>query len=689
MAALSKTKLTNEPASKAPLQRSLRIVAENLAALVRPFGWTVNESKLAEWSDTLLKTVELWLAADADDSSWIAPDWMLQAVLIPAEQRRAFKNDTDARALASVILETHWDFQLLTSGRMDSVKLLQSRDTANGAGTPFGTVFAEAEPIAIWFGRKHKMQPALAGATAETALRQLFAPATREETPDATREESPPAASVSGPKSKSGARKCGTVKLVARKAKPETAETVIVDPITGNSMQTIDIDLIVPDTNNREMSDGDQSIKDLASNIRQLGLLQPITVRPIRDTTPQRYMITAGERRWRACRLAGFETIPAIIRETAGHATAVTRLSENVLRENLTPSQLASEYKRLLDSGMTQKQVGEMFAEVSQGQISNTLRLLELPPSILQQVDAGTIKPTLIRSAIPYCDIPAVVKNIETLIESGDEITTVDIDRSVNDGIVAASRNMEYESDWHSYSKPDPKRRHFETLSKSDEKNLKVQTCKKLAEWQGQTRAFNVELFDQLNAEPLAERQRLHAAWKKKNTAAKPGAKAKAKGKDTKEIVYFENGHRVRMTIEGDMMEALANAIEACTDKVASYRIAITLIAFNNCDSFGNVLVGQQLYGMTHIPKLIEAIPTTVAEIQTKIKSAAVQMLREDCVELNVAECQQLAAVIGADLIRDWTPSEDVRQSLTSDGQLALAESKPGTIPEFLQPLFQ
>lgn len=129
----------------------------------------------------------------------------------------------------------------------------------------------------------------------------------------------------------------------------------------------------------------DVGLKELAASIEEVGVLQPIVVNK-GDTG---YVLVAGERRWRAARSAGLDTIPAVVREVEGDHTLVESLIENIQRQDLTPLEEAHAFRHLMeDYGMSQDQIAERVGK-SRPAVSNTLRLLQLPGPIQVMVDSG------------------------------------------------------------------------------------------------------------------------------------------------------------------------------------------------------------------------------------------------------------------------------------------------------------
>jgi len=130
-----------------------------------------------------------------------------------------------------------------------------------------------------------------------------------------------------------------------------------------------------------------EKLEELARSISLHGVLQPIVVRDIIGG----YELVAGERRWRACKMAGLETIPAIVRPFSDNEMMEIALIENLQREDLNPLEEATAYRQLLDEfGLTQEELSQRIGK-SRSHIANILRLLQLPPEIQESVSRGTI----------------------------------------------------------------------------------------------------------------------------------------------------------------------------------------------------------------------------------------------------------------------------------------------------------
>ena len=150
----------------------------------------------------------------------------------------------------------------------------------------------------------------------------------------------------------------------------------------------IPVDMVEPNPFQPRMTFDQESLEELTDSIRTLGLIQPITVRRKSDT---RYQIISGERRFRACRMAGMDMVPAYIRNTNDQGMLEMAIVENIQRENLDPIEVAMSYQRLIEEcNLTQEQ---MAARVSKkrASVTNFLRLLKLPAKIQHDLKVGLL----------------------------------------------------------------------------------------------------------------------------------------------------------------------------------------------------------------------------------------------------------------------------------------------------------
>ena len=157
----------------------------------------------------------------------------------------------------------------------------------------------------------------------------------------------------------------------------------------GAELQQIPVDQIEPNRfQPREHFDGD-ALDGLTASVRELGILQPLLVRPA--SRDGRYELIAGERRWRAARAAGLSVVPAVIRPTEDRGSLERALVENLQHEDLNPLEEAAAYQQLIDDfSLTQEELASRVSR-SRSAVANTLRLLHLPPSVLELVADGQL----------------------------------------------------------------------------------------------------------------------------------------------------------------------------------------------------------------------------------------------------------------------------------------------------------
>ena len=150
----------------------------------------------------------------------------------------------------------------------------------------------------------------------------------------------------------------------------------------------IPVDMIEPNPFQPRMSFDQEALDELADSIRTLGLIQPITVR---RKAEGRYQIISGERRFRACRLAGMAMIPAYIRDTNDQGMLEMAIVENIQREDLDPIEVALSYQRLIEEcSLTQEQMAARVGK-KRASVTNYLRLLKLPAKIQHDLKVGLL----------------------------------------------------------------------------------------------------------------------------------------------------------------------------------------------------------------------------------------------------------------------------------------------------------
>lgn len=157
----------------------------------------------------------------------------------------------------------------------------------------------------------------------------------------------------------------------------------------------------------------DEALAELAESIRLIGLLQPIVVTP--DEEPGSFVLVAGERRWRAVQSLGLDTVPAVVRPTGEEDLLRDALLENLHRAGLNPLEEAAAYQQLLaDFGCTHEELASRIGR-SRPQISNTIRLLKLPPAVARRLAAGVLSQGHARALLALPD-PASMEALATRI---------------------------------------------------------------------------------------------------------------------------------------------------------------------------------------------------------------------------------------------------------------------------------
>jgi len=164
--------------------------------------------------------------------------------------------------------------------------------------------------------------------------------------------------------------------------------TVPLGGVAGARYEEIAVTAIIPNPRQPRRSFDEDALDELAESIRQVGLLQPVVVRAVR---PGRYELVMGERRWRAAQRAGLTEIGAIVKQTHDDDLLRDALIENLHRQQLDPLEEAAAYQQLLDDfGATHEELARKIGR-SRPHITNTLRLLNLPPTVQKRVAAGVL----------------------------------------------------------------------------------------------------------------------------------------------------------------------------------------------------------------------------------------------------------------------------------------------------------
>ncbi|NBM14534.1 ParB/RepB/Spo0J family partition protein [Streptomyces sp. GC420] len=210
---------------------------------------------------------------------------------------------------------------------------------------------------------------------------------------------------------------------VSRETEEPTQVELQLSAPAGAHFAELPLDFITPNPRQpREVFDED-ALAELVTSILEVGLLQPVVVRQL---GPERYELIMGERRWRACREAGLEKIPAIVRATEDEKLLLDALLENLHRAQLNPLEEAAAYDQLLkDFNCTHDQLADRIGR-SRPQVSNTLRLLKLSPPVQRRVAAGVLSAGHARALLSVEDSDEQDKLAHRIVAEGLSVRAVE-----------------------------------------------------------------------------------------------------------------------------------------------------------------------------------------------------------------------------------------------------------------------
>ncbi|HCJ55301.1 MULTISPECIES: ParB/RepB/Spo0J family partition protein [Glutamicibacter] len=205
--------------------------------------------------------------------------------------------------------------------------------------------------------------------------------------------------------------------------KADSQEVAATSPelveVPGAQFAELDVTLIHPNRKQPRSNFDQEHMDELIHSIREIGLLQPIVVRPSREKDDVPYELVMGERRWRATQAAGLSTIPAIIRDTQDTDLLRDALLENLHRSQLNPLEEAAAYQQLLEEfECTQEVLSDRIGR-SRSQISNTIRLMKLPPLVQRRVAAGVLSAGHARALLGLSNNEAIEQLAQRIINEG------------------------------------------------------------------------------------------------------------------------------------------------------------------------------------------------------------------------------------------------------------------------------
>ncbi|GEK23110.1 ParB/RepB/Spo0J family partition protein [Cellulomonas xylanilytica] len=288
-------------------------------------------------------------------------------------------------------------------------------------------------PVDVFFpDPKRENGEATTAAAAATATVTEERPAQTETAPEGRPAETGPVTEAEAP----GAEVTDTVGAAsessaeATAAEPTRAESepsAVSDgdglvPVPGARFAELPVGQIRPNPKQPRTVFDEDALEELVGSIREVGVLQPIVVRDAGDG----YELIMGERRWRATQAAGLATIPAIIRDTDDSDLLRDALLENLHRSELNPLEEAAAYQQLLDDfGCTHEQLATRIQR-SRPQISNTLRLLKLPPLVQRRVAAGVLSAGHARALLGLSDGAAIERLAQRIVAEGLSVRAVE-----------------------------------------------------------------------------------------------------------------------------------------------------------------------------------------------------------------------------------------------------------------------
>lgn len=453
-----------------------------------------------------------------------------------------------------------------------------------------------------------------------------------------------------------------TVASVARTTKPKSPKPAPVKAPQDTNAMSVDWDIaiarIVVQHNDRTEFDK-KAIETLAMSMRERGLDNAITVRK----SGEGFELIAGERRLRAARSLGWTVIRARIIEADDKSADLLRLEENLLREDLNQIERAAGIKRYIEKhSESQSAVGKRFG-MTQAQVSNLLRLLQLPEFWQDQIKSGKVPHTIARDVLcPWHHRPQLLEFVAQHSDIDDEQSFQrDVLISlIHQGIRSLTRSCRREAyfefqtyhDHHCCFKLDDKNRHVLDVEDSP---------------QGEPRAWNVKAWEELNAPALKtykERQ--------KKDKASHGLPVKSKGKAAKtaKVEQTCDERKLLVALNDQLCNKLASVINVKKHKASIMRV---LACITMLDDLTDFLAGTDSFkrGQLGRVQILGSLPDN--DFPAFICNVVANYLRSECVYLDCDVLVALASMLPIDLMHDWTPSAAVLEAYSESQLVAFA----------------
>lgn len=189
-----------------------------------------------------------------------------------------------------------------------------------------------------------------------------------------------------------------------------------IENISSSSAVKLKLNEIEPNKNQPRKNFDDEALAELSASIQKHGVIQPLLVRPLPNGS---YQLVAGERRWRASRMAGLTEVPVVIRELSDEDAAALALIENLQREDLDPIEEAEGYKYLMDNyALTQEEAAQRVGK-SRSAVANLMRLLSLPQDVLTLVSEKKLSAGHARAILPLEEAELIKQFANEIIAKG------------------------------------------------------------------------------------------------------------------------------------------------------------------------------------------------------------------------------------------------------------------------------
>lgn len=293
-----------------------------------------------------------------------------------------------------------------------------SRETSGPESAAVATKVKSVRPVDMFFEPGRKSPTAKPAATSSKPSKRTRATMPGLSTTIASKSPAPAPSEEASPEKPAAAKQKPAPEKKTEAPTKKSDSPELVD-VPGAQFAELDVKLIHPNRKQPRTNFDQEHMDELIHSIREIGLLQPIVVRPSRDPDDAPYELVMGERRWRATQSAGLATIPAIIRDTQDTDLLRDALLENLHRSQLNPLEEAAAYQQLLEEFDCTQEVLSNRIGRSRSQISNTIRLIKLPPLVQRRVAAGVLSAGHARALLGLSNNEAIEQLAQRIINEG------------------------------------------------------------------------------------------------------------------------------------------------------------------------------------------------------------------------------------------------------------------------------